>query len=345
MSSPDVIFASAPPTSLSVTMAIVLMALAYVVLAWRHPVRVQRSTSAMAILVGLLYLAGMTLWICVDESARSEISPERPPDIVNYLMNGFGAAGYIVSVLVVALLYYRRWHLVIAWGLGASIAAVLAGIGYYLYGVLQLVVWQPKSEVSISPNHLRDLYLTLRNMQITGTFYGFWFGPFLSLIAYLFSRKKQYRESLAEPRPVAACLVALFGGLWMLVWGAMTIYAYHYGETSRLEESEGGIWLSKGIGVLYTVFCGHYMFADYISLSFWLYFGLVAGVMVILGAILSWVGTGRGSGAGILILAAASVGLGAGAGGFLGGLLGIIGGMLALKHMGAHNSASYLAQT
>ncbi len=324
MTSHEVACASIPPTNLSVTLAIFVMALAYAVSAWRRPARAQRSTSAMAIVVGLLYIAGIMLWGTLDESARSRTSAWSPPDILIDLMDGFGAAMYLGGMPVVALLYYRRWHLAVAWGLGAGIAAGVAGIGYYLYGVLQLAF-------NSSPQHDQvGVYLALRNMQITGTFYGFWFGPFLGLVAYLLWRKKQFHEPPRGRRLIAACLVSLLGGLWMLVWGGMTTYAYHYGQTLRLEEGEGGLWLGKGYGVLYTVFCGHFMLGNYLWPSLWLYTGLLAGITMILGAVLALVGPTRVPAAGILILAAASVGLMAGAGGFLGGVLGIVGGLLAL---------------
>lgn len=99
-------------------------------------------------------------------------------------------------------------------------------------------------------------------------------------------------------RPVAAFVLSLLAGLWMLLAGGMM---------------GGGSWMwSHGM------------------VGWWPWFGVVAGIIVLVGAAMLYAQPRQAPAWGIAILVVSALNLFLGMGGLLASLLGLIGGALAL---------------
>lgn len=120
-------------------------------------------------------------------------------------------------------------------------------------------------------------------------------------------------QSPMEQKPTAAFVLSLLAGLWMLATGAM-MYGFNWGE--REDWGMGG-WM-----------WGHGM----MSFGYWWpWFGLVAGIVVLIGAAMLYSKPEQSPTWGIVILIASALNFFFGMGGFLAGVLGVIGGALALS--------------
>jgi len=112
-------------------------------------------------------------------------------------------------------------------------------------------------------------------------------------------------------RPVAAFVLSLLAGLWMLFAGGMVFGSGWPGPMGGMMGAGGWMW-GHGIGMG------------------WPWFGVLAGIIVLIGAAMLYAQPGQGQAWGILILIASALNLFIGIGGLLASLLGIIGGALAL---------------
>lgn len=117
----------------------------------------------------------------------------------------------------------------------------------------------------------------------------------------------------AEQKPVTAFVLALLAGLWMVTVGGMMA---------------GFGWRSGGMGWMW----GHGMMGgSFASPSpWWPWFGLIAGIVVLVGAAMLYARPAQSRGWGLAILVASALNLFLGMGGLLASLLGIIGGALAI---------------
>ena len=114
-------------------------------------------------------------------------------------------------------------------------------------------------------------------------------------------------------RSVAACIVSLLAGVWMLAAGAM-YGGWHMGSYGGM----GWMW-------------GHGMMGGLAAVpSWWPWLGVAAGVAVVLAAVMACVRPRQSQPWGIVILVASVANLFAGMGGFLASALGILGGALAV---------------
>ena len=113
-------------------------------------------------------------------------------------------------------------------------------------------------------------------------------------------------------RPVAAFILSLLGGLWMLTAGGMmTSFNSDWGPMGGMMGGGGWMW-SHGVT------------------GWWPWFGVLAGIVVLVGAAMLYAKPEQAPGWGIVILVAAALNLFLGMGGLLASLLGLIGGALAL---------------
>jgi hypothetical protein len=119
-------------------------------------------------------------------------------------------------------------------------------------------------------------------------------------------------------KPTAAFVLSLLAGLWMLAAGGMMgglgwgMMAGRYGGTAP---GQGG-WM-----------WGRSMHPFGMS---WPWFGVVAGIVVLVGAMMLYVKPEQRQGWGLLILAVSAVNIFVGIGGLVAGVLGVIGGGLAM---------------
>lgn len=128
-------------------------------------------------------------------------------------------------------------------------------------------------------------------------------------------------------KPTAAFILALLGGLWMILAGAFWGPGWGMGGMHRGGMPHHGppdhaptSWMhQRGVVCSFT--------ADY---TWWPWVGLAAGVLIVIGAGMLYARPEQRVGWGIAILVAAVVSLFLGAGGLIGALLAIIGGILAL---------------
>jgi len=128
-------------------------------------------------------------------------------------------------------------------------------------------------------------------------------------------------QGQAEQKPVVAFVLSLLAGLWMLVPGAMMYYwgLSMMGGWMRGGRMRGG-WMWH-----------HGMMRDIAPAFWWPWFSIIAGVMVLIGAISLYRKPGQRRGWGIAILVLSALNVFLGLGGFLASVLGIIGGALALS--------------
>ncbi|MBI4280451.1 MAG: hypothetical protein HY660_18515 [Armatimonadetes bacterium] len=110
----------------------------------------------------------------------------------------------------------------------------------------------------------------------------------------------------AEERPTAAFVLSLLGGLWMLSRGTM------------MSGGSGWMW-------------GPGMMRGWGPGVGWPWLGVIAGLVVLAGAVLLHIRPAESRTWGLVILIASALYVVLGVGGFLAGALGVIGGALALS--------------
>jgi hypothetical protein len=123
-------------------------------------------------------------------------------------------------------------------------------------------------------------------------------------------------QSQVERKPIAAFVLALIAGLWMLAGRGMMV-----GVGWNLFMRSHWPWrhhMMRGAGDLLPAFW------------LWPWLGIIAGIIVLLGAVMIYSKPAKAQGWGMAILIASAINLIAGMGGFLAGVLGIIGGALAI---------------
>ncbi len=128
-------------------------------------------------------------------------------------------------------------------------------------------------------------------------------------------------------RPVAAFVLSLIAGLWMLAMGSMMGWGYMgYGWGGHMAGNGG----AANPSAYAWMWQHHRMMHGYWGGGAWSWIGVVAAVLVLIGAFAMYSRPAVARSWGVVILVASAVDLLAGAGGFLAGVLGIIGGVLAI---------------
>ncbi|MFN3346892.1 MAG: hypothetical protein ACK42E_03670 [Candidatus Bipolaricaulaceae bacterium] len=110
---------------------------------------------------------------------------------------------------------------------------------------------------------------------------------------------------------MAAFVLSLLAGLWMLASGAMMFEAEEWGMM-------GWMW-------------GHGMMRGFAPRLWWPWFGIAAGIVVLVGAAMLYTKPEQRQTWGIVVLIVSALNLFFGMGGLLAGALGVIGGALALS--------------
>jgi hypothetical protein len=119
----------------------------------------------------------------------------------------------------------------------------------------------------------------------------------------------------AAAKPVAAFILSLLAGLWMLV-GPGTVHM------------AGGPW--NHTGYMRGWVSHHSMMTRVAGGAWWPWLGIAAGIVVLMGAVVLYVRPEQRRGWGTAIIAAAAANALVGMGGVLPGIVGVIGGILAL---------------
>ncbi len=115
-------------------------------------------------------------------------------------------------------------------------------------------------------------------------------------------------------RPVTAFVLSLLAGLWMLLAGGAMMGSAGWGSMGPGMMGGGGMGWMWGHGVI----------------GWWPWLGLLAGIIVLIGAAMLYAKPAQSQGWGIVILVASALNLFLGMGGLLASLLGIVAGALAL---------------
>jgi hypothetical protein len=128
-------------------------------------------------------------------------------------------------------------------------------------------------------------------------------------------------------RPIAAFVVSLIAGLWMLIMGGMTGWGYmssgHWGG-----EMHGG---NQGRAGAYNwMWQRHEMMHGYGGGGLWFWLGALAAVVVVIAALALYSRPATAPRWGVVIMVVSCLAFLAGVGGFLAGILGMIGGVLAI---------------
>lgn len=128
------------------------------------------------------------------------------------------------------------------------------------------------------------------------------------------------KELWASERPIAAFVLALLAGLWMVAVGSMSMMT----RSGFI----GWGWGAGGMGWMW----GHRMMGGFGASPplWWPWFGLIAGIVVLVSAAMLYARPAQSQGWGIAILTASALNLFLGMGGLLASLLGLVGGALAL---------------
>ena len=122
-------------------------------------------------------------------------------------------------------------------------------------------------------------------------------------------------------KPTAAFVLSLLAGLWMLAMGGWTMGAgWSWG--SAADGWGGGMGGMMGGGWMW----GHGLLGVW-----WPWFGLIAGIVVLVGAAMLYTKPASAPTWGLIIVIASALNLLLGMGGFLAGVLGILGGALAMS--------------
>jgi len=120
-------------------------------------------------------------------------------------------------------------------------------------------------------------------------------------------------------QPTAAFVLSLLGGLWMLAAGGMMGGFGWGGMMGGLQGMHGWMWSRGGISGF--------------GLR-WPWFGIFAGILVLVGAIMLFVKPEQRRSWGVVVLVASALYMVVGLMGLLAGTLGVIGGVLALTASG-----------
>lgn len=116
-------------------------------------------------------------------------------------------------------------------------------------------------------------------------------------------------------QPTAAFVLSLLAGLWMLAAGGM-MGGFGWGMMGRSPGTGGWMWGQGGIRGLGV---------------WWPWFGVVAGIVVLVGAVMLYVKPEQRRSWGVVIVVASALNFLLGMMGFLAGTLGVIGGVLAMS--------------
>ena len=130
----------------------------------------------------------------------------------------------------------------------------------------------------------------------------------------------QEEPSRTASKPVAAFVLSLLAGLWMLIPGVLR---YAWGPFLM----DGGMWGHRMRGGW---MWRHGMMRDVAPMFWWPWFGVIVGVVVLIGAAMLYNKPEHCRGWGMAILILCALNLFIGMGGFLASVLGIIGGAMAL---------------
>ncbi len=122
-------------------------------------------------------------------------------------------------------------------------------------------------------------------------------------------------------KPTAAFVLSLLGGLWMLTMGLWMWSWTPAGADEAWGWGMGGMMGPGGVGWMW----GHGL------LGWWPWFGLVAGLVVLVGAAMLYARPESAPTWGLVIVVASALNLFLGMGGFLASVLGILGGALAMS--------------
>jgi asparagine N-glycosylation enzyme membrane subunit Stt3 len=126
------------------------------------------------------------------------------------------------------------------------------------------------------------------------------------------------RQIQRDGQPTVAFVLSLLAGLWMLAAGSMMGGFGRGGMMGGWYGMSGWMW-GRGMpmfGVL------------------WPWFGIFAGIAVLIGAVMLYFKPRQRRGWGVLVLVASVLDLFVGMGGLLAGALGVIGGAMALSTKG-----------
>jgi len=128
---------------------------------------------------------------------------------------------------------------------------------------------------------------------------------------------------------VAAFVVSLIAGIWMLAMGGMMGWGNMGGWSGggHMTTTTGP---AGGAGYGDWMWQHHEMMHGYGGGIMWSWIGFAAGIIVLVGAVAVYTRPVAARNWGIVILIVSAVDLLAGVGGFLAGILGIIGGILAI---------------
>jgi len=119
-------------------------------------------------------------------------------------------------------------------------------------------------------------------------------------------------DSTSQEKPVAAFTLSLLAGLWMLTTGTM-MNGWNWGQGTM----GGWMW-------------GRGMMGSFAPAFWWPWFGVVAGIVVLVGAAMLYFKPTDKALWGMVILVVSVLNFLVGMGGFLAGILGVVGGALAL---------------
>jgi len=123
-------------------------------------------------------------------------------------------------------------------------------------------------------------------------------------------------QSQSAPKPTAAFALSLIAGIWMLgTRGLMAGFGWNLVMRGHWMWGHG---ITRGMGGV-------------IPVLFWgPWFGIIAGIIVLLAAVILYSNPSKAQSWGVVILIVSVLNLVVGMGGFLPGVLGIIGGALAI---------------
>jgi len=121
-------------------------------------------------------------------------------------------------------------------------------------------------------------------------------------------------------RPTAAFVLSLLAGLWMLAMGVWMM--------SWSPAGGNGTWGWGGMGGMMG---SNWMWGHGLLGVWWPWFGLVAGLVVLVGVAMMYAKPETASAWGVAIVVVSALNLFLGMGGFLASVLGILGGALAIS--------------
>lgn len=119
-------------------------------------------------------------------------------------------------------------------------------------------------------------------------------------------------------KPITAFVVSFVAGFWMLAAGGM-MYGLGWENWDGMMQGMGG-WM-----------WGHGMMRGWMPGLWWPWFGVLAGIVVLLGGVMLYIRPSQSQSWGIVILIAAILNFFIGMGGLLAAALGVIGGILAMS--------------